>query len=63
LSAALVVIVVIFSLFNLEQTNVDFVFFDADAPLFLVIVVMLGVGFVAGYLTRGTRARRDAKSK
>jgi uncharacterized integral membrane protein len=50
-------IVVVFALFNLDQTNISFVFFDVNAPLFIVIVAILAVGFALGYFFRGVRTR------
>jgi uncharacterized integral membrane protein len=51
------------ALSNLDKTNVSFIFFDVSAPLFLVIVGTLAIGFAAGYYFRDVRARRRANAQ
>lgn len=50
--------VVLLALFNLDAVDVSFVFFSTEASLFVVIVLAAAVGFLAGYLFDGMRARR-----
>ena len=50
------------ALFNLEAVDVSFVFFSTEASLFVVIVLAAAVGFLAGYLFDGIRARRRSKA-
>jgi uncharacterized integral membrane protein len=49
-------------LVNLHQTNVNFVFFDTRAPLFVLILLALVVGFALGWLFDDFRARRARKA-
>jgi uncharacterized integral membrane protein len=49
---------VLFVLLNVDDVNVNFVFFSARISLFVAIVLLLGIGFAAGYLTSEVRARR-----
>ena len=46
---------------NLHRTNVNFVFFDTSAPLFVLILLALAVGFLLGWLFDDIRARRARK--
>ena len=48
-------------LLNLHRTDVNFVFFKTSAPLFVLIVLALVVGFVLGWLFDDIRARRARK--
>jgi uncharacterized integral membrane protein len=48
-------------LLNLHRTSVDFVFFSARAPLLVLILVSLAVGFALGWLFDDIRAARRAK--
>ena len=47
---------------NLDRTGVNFVFFSTSAPLFVLILLALAVGFVLGWLFDDLRARRARKS-
>ena len=47
---------------NLHRTNVNFVFFSTSAPLFVLILLALAVGFALGWLFDDIRARRARKS-
>jgi len=49
-------------LVNLHHTKVNFVFFSASAPLFVLILLSLGVGFALGWLFDDIRARRARKA-
>ena len=51
----------LFILFNSEQVDVSFVFFNADISLVVALLIMGGIGFVAGYSVRELRARRSAR--
>ncbi len=46
---------------NLHRTNVNFVFFSTSAPLFVLILLALAVGFLLGWLFDDIRARRARK--
>lgn len=52
---------VVLVLLNLHYTDVNFVFFKTSAPLFVLIVLALVVGFVLGWLFDDIRARRARK--
>ncbi|MFO1539360.1 MAG: LapA family protein [Chloroflexota bacterium] len=54
-SIVLIVIVVVFALINLQPVEVSFLIFKIDLPLFLVLVVTGGIGFLAGMLVSGRR--------
>ena len=47
---------------NLHGTSVNFVFFTTRAPLFVLILLALAVGFVLGWLFDDIRARRARKN-
>jgi len=53
---------VILVLLNLSYTDVNFVFFSTSAPLFVLILLALAVGFLLGWLFDDIRARRARKS-
>ena len=53
---------VILVFLNLHRTNVNFVFFSTSAPLFVLILLALTVGFVLGWLFDDIRARRARKT-
>ena len=53
---------VILVVLNLHRTNVNFVFFSTSAPLFVLILLALAVGFLLGWLFDDIRARRKRKS-
>lgn len=59
---ALVAYAVLLALFNLDSVAVNFVFFKTSASLFVVIVLSVGLGFLAGWLFDDVRARRRRKS-
>lgn len=48
-------------LFNLDDVDISFVFASAEAPLFIVLLLSLVIGFVAGWLWDDIRARRKGK--
>jgi uncharacterized integral membrane protein len=57
----LVAYAVLLALFNLDSVDVSFVFFSTEASLFVIIALAAAVGFLAGYLFDGLRARRREK--
>ena len=46
-------VVVLFAVVNLSETRVNFLFFSVTLPLFLLIIGIGAVGFIAGVLLRG----------
>ena len=50
----------LFILFNSDQVNVSFVFFDAEISLVVALLITAGIGFAAGYYLREIRGRRRA---
>jgi len=59
---AVLVYGVVLILANLRHTKINFVFFDTSAPLFVLILLALAVGFLLGWLFDDIRARRARKS-
>ena len=55
----LVVVIVVFALANTQDATIDFIFGDITLPLFVVIAVIGLLGFGAGWLVRGRRAKRE----
>ena len=51
----------LFILFNSDQVDVSFVFFNADISLVVALLITAGIGFVAGYAVRELRERRHAR--
>lgn len=60
LFAALAVYAVLLVILNDEQVEVSFVLFTARISLLVLILLCLGIGFVAGFLVDRVRARRKA---
>jgi uncharacterized integral membrane protein len=56
--AVVLVYVVIIVLANRNQVAVNFVFFKTEASLFVVLLLAIGLGFVAGWLFDDLRDRR-----
>ena len=56
----LAVYAILIIVFNREQVEVSFVFFSARISLLVLIVLCVGIGFVAGYLFDQLRARRKS---
>ena len=46
-------LVVLFAVVNLSETRVNFLVFSVTLPLFLLIIGIGAVGFIAGVLLRG----------
>jgi uncharacterized integral membrane protein len=55
IAIVLVVILVVFALLNFQTVNVSFLVFQVDLPLFIVLVIMGAIGFLAGWLVAGRR--------
>ncbi len=56
-----VVVLLIFALQNSERIDVDFLVFDTQARVVVVILVSAAIGFVVGWLVgRPSRAQRRA---
>jgi uncharacterized integral membrane protein len=53
---------IVLILANLRHTKINFVFFDTSAPLFVLILLALAVGFLLGWLFDDIRARRARKN-
>ena len=51
----------LFVLFNSDQVDVSFVFFDAQISLVVALLIAAGIGFAAGYTVREWRDRRRAR--
>ncbi len=62
LFAALAVYAILIVLLNRNQVEVSFVFFSARISLLVLILLCVGIGFAAGYLFDGIRARRDSSA-
>lgn len=60
LFAALAVYAILIVLLNRKQVEVSFVFFSARISLLVLILLCVGIGFAAGYLFDGLRARRTS---
>ena len=60
LFAVLALYAVLIVLFNREQVEVSFVFFTTRISLLVLILLCVGLGFVAGYLFNQIRARRSS---
>jgi uncharacterized integral membrane protein len=51
----------LFILFNSDQVDVSFVFFNAEISLVVALLITAGIGFAAGYAFRELRTRRRAR--
>jgi uncharacterized integral membrane protein len=60
LFAVLSVYAILIVLLNRKQVEVSFVFFSARISLLVLILLCVGIGFAAGYLFDGLRARRKS---
>lgn len=58
-------LLVIFILQNLDEANIDFLFWDWDVAIAVAIVVSAALGFVIGWLVSWLRrrARRDERPR
>jgi uncharacterized integral membrane protein len=57
------VLIVIFALQNTDESDVDFLVWDAGIPLWVVIVVTAALGFVVGWFLGRASGRRRAIEK
>jgi uncharacterized integral membrane protein len=60
--AVLALYALLLVILNDDKVDVSFVFFTAEISLLVLIVLCLGLGFVAGYLADQLRERRKARS-
>lgn len=58
----LVAYVIVVVLANRNQVAVNFVFFKTEASLFVVLLLAIALGFVAGWLFDDLRERRKRRS-
>ena len=58
----IVVYVLVVVIANRNPVAVNFVFFKTEASLFVVLLLAIALGFVAGWLFNDIRARRKRKS-
>jgi uncharacterized integral membrane protein len=63
LAVLLLVYAVIFVVLNSNEVKVNFVFFSTRISLVVAIVLVLALGFAAGYLVHDVRDRRRQRSK
>lgn len=56
--AAVVALLLVFVLQNTDDTRLDFLFLNAKAPLWVMLVVGAGLGFVGGWLVGRLRRGR-----
>jgi len=54
----LIVLVLVFALANWEQTQIHFIFFKVETPVFFVIAIPALIAFAAGMLFQRRRSRR-----
>lgn len=57
------VAVLVFILQNTDKANIDFLFWDGDFPLWIVIAVVAALGFVGGWSLAWLRARRRRRAE
>jgi uncharacterized integral membrane protein len=62
LFAAVALYALLLVILNDDKVEVSFVLFTAEISLLVLIVLCLGLGFVAGYLADRLRERRKARS-
>lgn len=60
--AALALYALLLVILNADKVDVSFVFFTAQISLLVLIILCLGLGFVAGYLADRLRERRKTDS-
>ena len=51
MTIVLVIIITIFSMQNTHPVVVNILFWQPDFPLIILILVTIGIGFIAGYFT------------
>ncbi|GKQ42764.1 hypothetical protein RD055328_06870 [Companilactobacillus sp. RD055328] len=62
LSIVLVLIVVLFSIFNMETITVNFLFAKLQVPLIILIIVTFILGAIASYLFSFSNKKEDKES-
>jgi uncharacterized integral membrane protein len=63
LAVLLLVYAVLFVVLNSDEVKVNFLFFSTRISLVVAIVLVLALGFAAGYLVHDLRDRRHRRSK
>jgi uncharacterized integral membrane protein len=58
ITVAIAALIIIFVVQNLDPTTVEFLFFSAQLPLWLVAIIFLGLGVVLGWVWRWMSRRR-----
>jgi lipopolysaccharide assembly protein A len=63
LAVLLLVYAVIFVVLNSDEVKVNFLFFSTRISLVVAIVLVLAIGFAAGYLVHDVRSRRRHRAR
>jgi uncharacterized integral membrane protein len=63
IAVVLAVLVVIFVLQNADQANIEFLLWDFDIPVWIWMVLLLGIGFALGLAFPRLRDRRAARRR
>lgn len=53
---------ILFASLNFDKITINMLFFRINIPLFFLIIVLGGVGFLAGFLTKRNRDEQTIKS-
>lgn len=53
---------ILFASLNFDKITINMLFFRINIPLFFLIIVLGGIGFLAGFLTKRTRDEQLIKS-
>jgi len=61
LAGAIIVLLLIFSIQNLQSTTIKILFLDVKGPLFIVIAIVFFLGFFLGRLWSIIKKRKDKK--
>lgn len=61
-AGVLVVLALTFLFQNTEKSSIDFLFFSTEVSLWFGLLASLAVGFVVGWLVRGSDRKRRKKS-
>ena len=61
LAGALALYAVLVVILNDEDVKVDFLFFSATTPKLVLMLLCLGIGFVAGFMVDHWRQRRKRR--
>lgn len=60
--AVLAAYAILIVLLNRQQVDISFVFFSTRISKLVLVILCLGIGFVAGFLFDGWRRRRKPKT-